>query len=95
MIVMVMMRVPVMPVAAVVVTVVGVRRHRPADGSQAGEERASFHPQQPRAEERDQRIASGLDVPDGASHRGSGGVERDRRDTHERDRHERPEQRRG
>src|SRR3954454_24834575 len=99
---MIMMRMVVAIVTVAVIVFVIVRRcDRGADRVQGpiyvprfAKKALALDPDQPRANERDQRVAGKLDHPLGAAHLPGGGVEQRRRDTDDRDRDEGLQQRR-
>ena len=59
------------------------------------DQRAPLDPEQPGAERGNQPVADNLDPPDGAVHGAAGGAKQNRGDTHDRDRDQRLQDRRG
>jgi len=86
-VIVVLMLVVLMIVVLMIVVLVVVRRRdrstygmqRPADAARGVQESLAFDPDQPRADQRDQRIARKLDDALGAAHLARGGVEQHRR----------------
>src|SRR3954447_17703897 len=97
---MVMVIVAMVTVAMIVMLVIVRRADRGADGvqrparaSRLAEKALALDPDEPRADEGDQRVARKLDDALGVAHLPRGGVEQYRRDTDDRDGDERLQQR--
>ncbi len=89
-------------VMLVIVLAMVLRRHRganrvqrPAQASRLADKALALDPDEPRAEQRDQRVAGQLDDAARVAHLACGGVEDDRRDADERHRDERLQKCRG